>query len=141
MPSSGTGSQGAFSALPEDEKGASKGEPAASWLTGQTEGPTTAGPQKSAGILISLAPVIAGLHFFSLVPISWLRGEQEGRSLDGHSAALASGQPQAGQTSAPASKHQQVCFHHFHPYLSYCPFKILQCCFLHLKINVMLSKR
>lgn len=69
-----------------------------------------AGPPKSAEILIYLAPVIAGLHFFSLAPISWLCGEQEGRSLDGHSAALASGQPQAGQTSAPASKHCRFAF-------------------------------
>lgn len=109
-----------------------------------------AGPPKSAEIFVFLTPGIAGLHFFqcSLVPISWLHGEQEGRSLNGHSAALASGQLQAGQTSAPASKHWATSGFAFTICSPTSPTAFLKFCFitflnllLHLKTSVLLSRR
>lgn len=90
-----------------------------------------AGAPTSAEILISLAPVIAGLHFFqcSLAPFSWLAGEQEGRSLNGHSAAQASGRANI----CSSQQTQWVHFHHLHPSLFYCPFKVLHYYFFKFK--------
>lgn len=137
MPSSGTGSPGAFSAVPEGEKGASKGETCSFMGHCSDRGKLDHQNQQESLFLLLLSLLAGTSPKAALLPPA---GSLESRRA-GPLMAILQHWPQAGQTSAPASRHW-VCFHHLTAMpLSTAFLKALHYYFLHLKASVMLSRR